>query len=122
MKQTLLGVGAAATLGAHFALAPKVHGVSVVALFGATGGTGRRVLTRLVAAGHQVRVLVRDPARLPSVDGVVVVVGDVLDPAAVGETVAGSGWMPAPKSRATTWPTSSSPNSTISGSPVACRS
>ena len=89
-KRTLLGVGAAATLGAHFALASKVHGVSVVALFGATGGTGRRVLTRLVAAGHQVRVLVRDPARLPSVDGVVVVVGDVLDPAAVGETVAGS--------------------------------
>lgn len=91
-KGTLLGVGAAATFGAHFALASKVHGVSVVALFGATGGTGRRVLTRLVAAGHQVRVLVRDPAKLPPVDGarVVVVVGDVLDPAAVGETVAGS--------------------------------
>jgi len=50
------------------------------------------VLTRLVAAGHRVRVLVRDPAKLPSVDGarVEVMVGDVLDPAAVGETVAGS--------------------------------
>lgn len=61
-------------------------------MFGATGGTGRRVLTRLVAAGHRVRVLVRDPAKLPSVDGarVEVMVGDVLDPAAVGETVAGS--------------------------------
>ena len=61
-------------------------------MFGATGGTGRRVLTRLVAAGHRVRVLVRDPAKLPPLDGarVVVVVGDVLDSAAVGETVAGS--------------------------------
>lgn len=32
---------------------------------GATGFVGRRLVGRLLAGGHQVRVLVRDPARLP---------------------------------------------------------
>lgn len=65
--------------------------MSVIALFGATGKTGRRVLERALAAGHEVRVLVRDPARLAVADERVhIVVGDVLDAAAVDETVAGS--------------------------------
>ena len=62
-----------------------------MALFGATGGTGRRVLERALAAGHSVRALVRDPARLtqssPHLD---VTTGDVLDSDAVSRTVAGS--------------------------------
>ena len=61
------------------------------ALFGATGRTGSRVLERVLAAGHEVRVLVRDPAKLGDVaDRVVVVVGDVLDAGAVDRTVAGA--------------------------------
>jgi putative NADH-flavin reductase len=60
-------------------------------LFGATGRTGSRVLERVLAAGHEVRVLVRDPAKLGDVaDRVVVVVGDVLDAGAVDRTVAGA--------------------------------
>lgn len=65
--------------------------MAVIAVFGATGKTGRRVLERALAQGHEVRVLVRDPARLGPVDSRVhVVVGDVLDPAKVEETVAGA--------------------------------
>ena len=65
--------------------------MAVIALFGATGKTGSRVLARAVAAGHQVRVLVRDPGKLGVVgDQVTVVTGDVLDAAAVDRTVAGT--------------------------------
>lgn len=65
--------------------------MATLALFGATGKTGGRVLTRALAAGHAVRALVRDPAKLtvasPLLD---VLEGDVLDPAAVDRTVAGT--------------------------------
>lgn len=65
--------------------------MAVIALFGATGKTGRRVLDRTLAAGHQVRALVRDPAGLTVSHGrLVLVAGDVLDPAAVERTVAGT--------------------------------
>lgn len=64
---------------------------TVIGLFGATGKTGRRVLERALGAGHEVRVLVRDPAKLGELaDRVVVVRGDVLDPVAVDRVVAGS--------------------------------
>ncbi len=65
--------------------------MTTIALFGATGKTGRRVLTRLLDAGHAVRALVRDPTRLghehPNLH---VVTGDVLDPSAVQATVTGA--------------------------------
>ena len=65
--------------------------MSVVALFGASGRTGSRVLSRAAAAGDEVRVLVRDPDKLGLVgDRVTVLSGDVLDPAAVDRTVAGA--------------------------------
>jgi putative NADH-flavin reductase len=68
--------------------------MSTIALFGATGKTGRRVLTRALEAGHDVRALVRDPARLdPAVaasDRLTIVTGDVLDPTAVDRTIEGS--------------------------------
>lgn len=65
--------------------------MSVIALFGATGRTGRRVLVRALAAGHEVRALVRDPAELGVAhDRLTVIPGDVLDPAAVARTIAGS--------------------------------
>ncbi len=65
--------------------------MAVIALFGATGKTGRRVLVRALAAGHEVRALVRDPGKLAVDDEkLTVVAGDVLDPAAVERTVAGA--------------------------------
>jgi kynurenine 3-monooxygenase len=62
-----------------------------VTVFGATGGTGRLVVRAAVEAGHEVVVLVRDPARLGQVDPAVrVEVGDARDAAAVARAVAGS--------------------------------
>lgn len=62
-----------------------------IALLGATGKTGRRVLDRALDAGHTVRALVRDPGKLDiSTERLTVIRGDVLDPASVSETVAGS--------------------------------
>lgn len=53
---------------------------------GATGYLGGRLAPRLVAAGHRVRCLVRDPRKLrdvPWAGQVEVVRGDVLDPASL---------------------------------------
>lgn len=47
-----------------------------VLILGATGQTGSLVVADAKSAGHDVTVLVRDPARLVSTDGVTVVVGD----------------------------------------------
>lgn len=62
-----------------------------VAIFGATGRTGRHLLEQALAAGHEVRALVRDPARTPvRHERLAVVEGDVMDAARVEETVAGT--------------------------------
>jgi uncharacterized protein YbjT (DUF2867 family) len=45
-------------------------------VLGATGKTGQLVLAAAARAGHGVTVLVRDPARLPSTDGLTVLTGD----------------------------------------------
>jgi uncharacterized protein len=50
----------------------------LIAAFGATGRTGSRLLAAALAAGHIVRALVRDPARMAPRDGLNIVVGDVL--------------------------------------------
>jgi uncharacterized protein YbjT (DUF2867 family) len=51
-----------------------------IALFGATGGTGRHVLTRALEQGHDITALVRDPAKLGDRRAdVTLVEGDVLD-------------------------------------------
>lgn len=53
-------------------------GIKIV-IFGSTGMTGLATLRLALAAGHDVTVLVRDPARLPAEHkGVNVIVGDVL--------------------------------------------
>ena len=67
----------------------------VVALAGATGRTGGRVLARLLDAGRAARVLVRDPARLPAalrerLPADAIVVGDARDPDAARRLVAGA--------------------------------
>lgn len=58
---------------------------------GATGYIGRRLVPRLLAAGHSVRALVRDPMRaahqLP--EACTLVRGDVLEPTSLGPALAG---------------------------------
>lgn len=56
---------------------------------GGTGGTGLATIKALLAGGHEVTALVREAGRLPVLDGVRVVTGDVLDAGAVAQAVAG---------------------------------
>jgi len=62
-----------------------------IAIFGATGGTGRQIIHQALAQSHYIQALVRDPARLP-IDhpNLVVVQGDVLDPIKVESVIQGS--------------------------------
>jgi putative NADH-flavin reductase len=61
-------------------LDPKQGGVIVkVALIGATGNAGSRVLAELAARGHQVTAVVRTPERVPPLDGVTAVAADIND-------------------------------------------
>ncbi|MFB1487687.1 MULTISPECIES: NAD(P)-dependent oxidoreductase [unclassified Thiocapsa] len=61
-----------------------------IALFGATGGTGRQVLEQALASGHTVTALVRDPAKIEAQSGLTVVCGDVLDQEATSRCVQGA--------------------------------
>jgi putative NADH-flavin reductase len=61
-----------------------------LALFGATGKTGRHVLAQALEAGHSVRALARRPEALDAHERLTVVAGDVRDRAAVREAVRGS--------------------------------
>lgn len=53
-----------------------------IALLGATGNVGSRLLDEALSRGHQVTALVREPARLASRADLTVVAGDVKDPQA----------------------------------------
>lgn len=65
--------------------------MTTIALFGGTGRTGRRVLERALAAGYDVRALVRDPAKLSiTSDRLTVIRGDVRDAACVARAVQGT--------------------------------
>jgi putative NADH-flavin reductase len=59
-----------------------------IIIFGATGGTGRELVTQALDRGHEVTAFVRDPDRL-GVPGPEVVRGDVLDQFAVERALAG---------------------------------
>jgi putative NADH-flavin reductase len=62
-----------------------------LAIFGPTGGTGRRLVERSIAEGHDVTAFVRNPSRLTARhERLHVVVGDAFDPAPVREAVAGN--------------------------------
>jgi nucleoside-diphosphate-sugar epimerase len=62
---------------------------------GSTGLVGGWLARTLLERGHQVRVLVRDPARLPSAlsGRVEAVVGDVTDPASLAAAMTGCDWV-----------------------------
>ncbi|MPZ81831.1 MAG: NAD(P)H-binding protein [Actinophytocola sp.] len=62
-----------------------------LAVFGATGGTGRSVVEQALDVGDKVTVLARRPEALGGPAARInVVAGDVLDPAAVGRAVEGA--------------------------------
>jgi putative NADH-flavin reductase len=61
-----------------------------IAIFGASGATGRLLTEKSLAAGHTVSALVRKPAGFPYADRVRVVQGDVFSPAAIAETLSGA--------------------------------
>ena len=60
-------------------------------IFGATGGTGRRLLERAIAEGHEVTAFVRNPSKMTAHhQRLKIFVGDVFDLRRVQETVAGN--------------------------------
>jgi putative NADH-flavin reductase len=62
-----------------------------VALYGATGKAGSRILQELLGRGHQVTVIVRDPAKIPQpTAGVLVKRDDLSDPDKIAAAVNGS--------------------------------
>jgi putative NADH-flavin reductase len=62
-----------------------------LAIFGGTGGTGLEVTRQALEHGHNVRVLVRNPDRMPLANANMrLVLGNVLDQESVTKTVLGS--------------------------------
>jgi len=60
-------------------------------IFGSTGGTGRRLVERAIAEGHEVTAFAKDPSRMPAHhQRLKVVVGDAFDAEKVREAVAGN--------------------------------
>jgi putative NADH-flavin reductase len=61
-----------------------------IALFGATGRTGRRVLDECLGRGWSVVALARDPSQVATAPGVTALGGDARDAATVARVVAGA--------------------------------
>ena len=61
-----------------------------MAVYGATGGTGRRLVPLLLAAGHRVRVLARTPSDVAGAANLEVLQGDATDAAAVARAAEGA--------------------------------
>jgi uncharacterized protein YbjT (DUF2867 family) len=49
-----------------------------IIVFGATGGTGRAVVKKLLAHGHRVTAFVRDPSKMAPAPGLAIVKGDAM--------------------------------------------
>lgn len=60
-----------------------------IIVFGATGGSGRAIVARALAAGHEVTAFARDPARLDPAPGLRLVGGDAVRPEDVARAVPG---------------------------------
>lgn len=61
-----------------------------VVVFGATGGTGRYIVQKLIKAGHYVTVFARSPEKVSATAGIVKIVkGDARDASAVAKAIAG---------------------------------
>ncbi len=60
-----------------------------IIVFGPTGGTGRAVVSRLLADGHAVTAFARDPTKLSPAPGLTIVKGDAMNPADVKRAIPG---------------------------------
>ncbi|WP_030018886.1 NAD(P)-dependent oxidoreductase [Streptomyces monomycini] len=64
--------------------------MSKIAIFGANGTIGSRVLDEALRRGHQVTAVVRDPAKITKTDpNLTVTTGDILDPVSVAAAAQG---------------------------------
>jgi putative NADH-flavin reductase len=71
-------------------LADKGKRIVKILILGATGSIGRHLVPQALALGDEVTVLIRDPSKLElRHEHVRVVIGDALDPVAVGAAVRG---------------------------------
>ena len=61
-----------------------------IVVFGSTGGTGKQLIERGLARGHQLVAVARRPEAVPPRDGLTVVKGDVLDAASVTAALKGA--------------------------------
>ena len=61
-----------------------------IVVFGATGGTGKNVVERALADGHDVTAVARRPETVPARPRLVVAKGDVLEPDSLASAVAGA--------------------------------
>ncbi len=61
-----------------------------VVLFGAGGMIGSRILKELIARGHKVTVVARDPAKIPATANVRAVKGDALDVESIASATKGA--------------------------------
>lgn len=60
-----------------------------IALIGATGFIGSRILTELVSRGHAVTAIVRNPEKVPALPGATAVKGDIFDKDGLARLLAG---------------------------------
>ena len=58
-----------------------------IVVFGATGGSGRAIVRRALAEGHDVTAFVRDASKLETAPGLTVVEGDVMQDADVARAI-----------------------------------
>jgi putative NADH-flavin reductase len=61
-----------------------------IALIGANGTVGQRILQEALTRGHQVAAIVRDPSRITNKnDNLCIVTGDILDEGSISKAIAG---------------------------------
>lgn len=60
-----------------------------IALIGATGNAGSRILAELVRRGHQITAIVRNPSKVPALTNVAAKHGDVFDVDGLGQSLSG---------------------------------
>ncbi len=61
-----------------------------IAIIGATGGTGRKVMERALELGHEVVAVARRPEVIPPAERMITRQGDVLDASSMVEAIAGT--------------------------------